>query len=140
MPTLHLDSEYKNRYELFYLDDGTVKDSRQINWRNVEWDKVVKIVAHLRGNAYEVDNTGLGFCAFMNFRWGGAEAMHSEKGKYLGHKKIHIWTIGWTDGVMCFLKNIDFKTCQFIDERVSPIGIFIGHVHPAVHQQVFGGK
>lgn len=139
MSTLHLDSMYKNRWEEFYLNDGIIKDSRQINWRNVEWDKVIKIVAHLKKSTFVVDNKGSGFRAFMNFRWGGAEAMY-EKGKYLGHKKIHVWTIGWTDGVTCFLKNIDFKTCQLIDECVSPIGVFVGHVHPAVHQQVFGGK
>ena len=139
MPTLHLDSEYKNRWEEFYLIDGTVKDSREINWRNVEWDKVVKIVVHLRKNIYEVDNTGPGFRAFMNFRWGGMEAVHDKKGKYLGHKKIHIWVIGWTDGTNCFLKHLDFKTCQFIEERKFPVRHFAGHIHPAVKQKVLGG-
>lgn len=132
MSVMHLDSMYKNRWEEFHLIDGAIEDSRLINWRNVEWDKVVKIVVHLRKNTYEVDNTGPGFRAFMNFRWGGAEAMHDKKGKYLGHKKIHIWTIGWTDGVTCFQKNLDFKTCQLINECEDPIQKFVGHIHPAV--------
>lgn len=140
MTTLHLDSEYKNRWEEFYLANGTIEDSRLKNWRDVAWNEVVKIVAYVHGHAYKVDCLGPGFKAFMNFRWLGMEAQYDEHRKYIGHKKVNIWTIGWTDGVTCFQKNIDFKTGLFIDERESPIAEFIGHVHPAVHQQVFGGR
>lgn len=140
MAKLHLDSEYKNRYELFYLSDGTIEDSREKNWRDVEWDKVVKIAAIFRKSAFEVDNSGPNFKAFMNFRWVVMEAQYNEKRKFIGHKKTNIWTIGWTDGETCFQKNINFKTGLLIDERTSPIKQFAGHVHPAVHNLVFGGK
>jgi hypothetical protein len=132
MSKLHLDSEYRNRWEEFHLADGTIMDSRQINWREVAWDQVVKITAHLRGNVYEVDNSGPGFRAFMNFRWAGMEAQYDKNKKYMGHKKINSWVIGWTDGVLCFQKNIDFKTGLLIEECRSPIQQFIGHIHPAV--------
>lgn len=134
----HLDSEYRDRWEKFYLSDGTIEDSRQKNWRDVEWNKVIKIVAYLRGNIYEVDNSGFGFKAFMNFRWIGMEAQYDKNKKYKGHKKINIWVIGWTDGIVCFQKNIDFKTGLLIDECESPIQQFAGHVHPAVRHLVFG--
>lgn len=132
MGTLHLDSMYKNRWEEFYLIDGTIEDSRKKNWREVKWDKVVKIVAHLKNNTFEVNNSGPGFKAFMNFRWFGMEAQYDKNKKYIGHKRINIWTIGWTDGVTCFQKNIDFKTCLLIDDIESPLSYFTGHIHPAV--------
>jgi hypothetical protein len=132
MSKLHLDSEYRDRWEEFYLADGTIKDSRQINWREVAWDQVIRITAHLKGNIYEVDNLGPGFRAFMNFRWAGMVAQYDKSRKYIGHKKINSWVIGWTDGTTCFQKNIDFKTGQLIEDCESPIQKFAGHVHPAV--------
>jgi hypothetical protein len=134
----HLDNEYKNRWEEFYLIDGTIEDSRQKNWRDVAWDKVIKIKAHLNGNVHTINNSGPGFLAFMNFRWGGCKATYNKSGKYIGHKPIHIWVIGWTDGKICFQKNIDFRTGQLIDECESPIEMFADHVHPAVRDKVLG--
>lgn len=129
---LHLDSEYRNRWEEFHLADGAIKDSRLINWREVAWDQVVKITAHLRDNIHEVDNSGSGFLAFMNFRWAGMEAQYDKNRKYIGHKKINSWVIGWTDGITCFQKNIDFKTGKLIEECKTPLQQFVGHIHPAV--------
>lgn len=140
MPIGHLDSMYKNRWEEFHLANGSVKDSRLINWRNVVWNEVVKIVAYVHGHVHEVNCSDPRFRAFMNFRWFGMAAQHTEDKKYIGHKKINIWTIGWTDGVTCFQKNIDFKSGLLIDECESPIGKFAGHVHPAVRHLVFGGN
>jgi hypothetical protein len=134
----HLDNEYKNSWEEFYLDDGTVEDSRLKNWRDVAWDKVVKIEAHLNGHTHTVDNSGPGFIAFMNFRWGGSEATFDKLGKYTGHKPINIWVIGWTDGETCFQKNIEFSTGELIGEFESPIKYFVGHIHPDVESKVLG--
>jgi hypothetical protein len=134
----HLDNEYKDRWEEFYLSDGTVEDSRRKNWRDVAWDKVVKIEAHLNGKTHVVNNSGLSFLAFMNFRWGGKEATYDKSGKYTGHRDIKIWVIGWTDGTTCFQKNIDFRTGELIDECESPILYFAYHLHPAVMDKVLG--
>lgn len=137
MKKLHLDFEYRNRWEEFYLLNGTVEDSRLKNWREVAWDKVVQISVHMAGCVHTVDCKAPGFKAFMNFRWGGQEAVFKE-GRYLHHVPIKIWTIGWTDGRDCFLKDIDFYTGNLIKEYKSSLKQFSGHVHPAVANRVFG--
>lgn len=134
---LHLDSEYRDRWEEFYLSDGTVEDSRLKNWRDVVWDRVVCIEAHLLEHIHVVNCSGSCFRAFMNFRWGGQEAIYAEDKTYVGHKLIKIWTIGWTNGKDCFLKDIDFYTGSLITEYKSSIKQFSGHVHPAVKDRVF---
>ena len=134
----HLDNKYKDRWEEFYLTNGTVEDSRLKNWRDVAWDRVIQITVHILGHIHVVNNSGLGFLAFMNFRWGGSEATYDKLGKYIGHKPINIWVIGWTDGKTCFQKNIDFRTGKLIDECESPIEQFADHLHPDVRDKVLG--
>lgn len=136
MREFHLDSEYRNRWEKFYLANGVIEDSRLKNWRQVAWDQVIFIEAHLLGHIHRVDCKGLGFKAFMNFRWGGAEARYNKSRKYIGHKPINIWTIGWTDGENCFLKDIDFYKGELIKEYKAPLQQFRGHLHPAVRDKV----
>lgn len=139
MRYFHLDSEYRDRWIEFYLANGSVEDSRVKNWRQVAWDQVVRIVVHMVGKIYEVDCKGLGFKAFLNFRWGGKKAIF-KNGKYKGHKDIKIWTVGWTNGKYCFLKDIDFYTGKYMKDYVTPLSQFIGHIHPAVRQRVLRGK
>ncbi|RPI56187.1 MAG: hypothetical protein EHM49_00900 [Deltaproteobacteria bacterium] len=128
----HLDSEYRNRWEEFYLSNGVVEDSREKNWRDVEWDKVEKILVSIEGVSHEVNSEHKGFKGFMNFRWGGQEAVFADDGTYVGHKPIKIWTVGWTDGKDCFLKDIDFFTGETIKEYVTPLEQFRSHIHPAL--------
>ncbi|MBE9592705.1 MAG: hypothetical protein IMF19_04425 [Proteobacteria bacterium] len=139
MKYLHLDSEYRDRWVEFYLADGSIEDSRLKNWRQVAWEQVIRIVVHMVGKVYQVDCKGPGFRAFMNFRWGGREATFDKKGKYSGHRDIKIWTVGWTDGQRCFLKNIDFYTGKFIKGYIAPLSQFIGHIHPSVRKRVLEG-
>ena len=136
MKKLHLDSEYRNRHIEFHLANGTIEDSRLKNWRHVAWDQVVYLSAYLCGQKHTVDCRGPGFKAFMNFRWGGQEATFDSNGKYSGHKPIKIWTIGWTDGRNCFLKDIDFYTGKFTKGYITPIFRFRGHIHPAVKDRL----
>lgn len=132
MRKLHLDSEYRNRWIEFHLADGTVEDSRLKNWRQVAWNQVICLSAHLLGQVHEVDCKGANFKAFMNFRWGGQEAIYIDDGQYIRHRPLKIWTIGWTDGQLCFLKDIDFYTGKFIKGYVAPLFQFKGHIHPLV--------
>ena len=138
MKYLHLDSEYRNRWVEFHLANGTVEDSRSKNWRQVAWDQVVRIVCCMVGKVHQVDCKGPGFRAFLNFRWGGREATFDKKGKYVGHREIKIWTIGWTDGRYCFLKDIDFYTGKYVKGYIAPLSQFMGHIHPAVRRRVLG--
>ncbi len=127
---LHLDNEYRRRWELFYLEDGTIKDSREINWRDVEWDKVVKVTIFMEGKEYSVKKKGLRFKGFMNFRVGGKIAQYDEKGKYKGHKNIHEWVIGIIKGKSCSLMYIDFYTGNLIKETTEEISNLKNHIHP----------
>lgn len=136
----HLDSEYRNKWEEFVLEDGTVENSRLKNWRDVAWEKVVKIRAHLGDYTYVSDNSGQGFLAFMNFRWGGSNPAYNSKGEYTGHIPLDIWTIGWTDGKNCFLMDLDVPTGKLLKNYVAPLFQFVSHVHPNVRGIVFGDK
>ena len=128
---LHLDSEYRRRWELFELEDGTIEDSRLKNWRDVEWDKVVRITANVHGETYEVVKKGKkGFKGFMNFRTFGKIAQYDENKKYIGHKTAQEWLIGWTNGKKCFMKVIDFYTGNLVGEIEIPIEQVKGHIHP----------
>ena len=133
---LHLDSMYRDRWEEFFLLNGIVEDSRLKNWREVAWNEVVQIMVHMIGHIHTVDCKGLGFRAFMNFRWGGQEPRYDRNGKYIGHKPINIWTIGWTDGRNCFLKDIDFYTGILLKEYKAPLEQFKEHLHPAVKDRI----
>jgi len=134
----HLDSEYKDRWEQFFLANGIVEDSRNKNWRDVQWSQVVRIEATLLGGKHVVDCTGLGFRAFMNFRWGGTEPLFDSNGKFTTRRPIRIWTIGWTDGTTCFLKDICFYTGKLIKEYTAPLSQFANHLHPLVKDKVLG--
>jgi len=136
MKRLHLDSEYRDRWEEFYLANGTVEDSRLKNWREVDWRNVIQISVHILNNVHTVNCKGPGFKTFMNFRWGGMEARYDRSGKYIGHRPINIWTIGWTNGEDCFLKDIDFYTGQCIKEYAAPLSQFKEHLHPLVKNRV----
>ena len=127
---LHLDSEYRKRWEEFLHADGTVDDSRKVNWRNVRWDDLIKITAYVNGQIHEVTAKHDKFRFFMNFRWNGKKAIY-ENGVYKEHKPINEWTIGWTDGVNSYLKYIDFYTGNLIKETVEPLEKHKIHIHPS---------
>lgn len=131
MKKLHLDNEYRNRWEEFELEDGTIEDSRNINWRNVEWNKVISITVFMAGKVHKIEKKK-GHKGFMNFRWGGREAQF-ENGEYSGHKTINIWTIGWTDGKECYLKDIDFYTGEVGKQYKTPLKEFKNHIHPLLN-------
>jgi len=128
--TLHLDNMYRDRWELYHLSSGSVMDSRQINWREVEWEKVEKITFHLRKNEYVIDQQEKpNFKGFMRFRWVVKEPVYKDK-KYIGRKISHIWTMGWMNGATAFLQDYDFKTGDFIKNYSIPLSEIKKHIHP----------
>ena len=112
----HLDSEYRDRYEL-YTTPGKRYNSRTTNWHEVPWGKVTKLQAKIKGKKYTVDKSGPSFKSFIRWRWGGVD-----KGK-----QINIWCIGWTDGVTCFMKEIQFKDGS-MTEKEYPFEQFKKHL------------
>ena len=132
---LHLDSIYRNRWEEFGLADGTVEDSRIKNWREVAWDQVIWITVFMNGHVHTINYQTSGFRAFMNFRWGGSEIVFDKSGNGI-RKPIDIWTIGWTDGQKCYLKDIDFQTGKMIKTYTAPLSQFKAHIHPVVKSRI----
>ncbi len=129
---LHLDNVYRRRWREYHLFDGTVKDSREINWRQVEWEKVVKVVVHIRDEVHTVDCVGKpSFQTFVNFSHGGFEHFTNERGE-LEKRAIRQWCIGWTDGTNVFIKEIDFATGLLVREYVEPLAVMRGQIHPRV--------
>jgi hypothetical protein len=117
---LHLDSEYSRHWQEYYTSDGKMYDSRFVNWRQVDWEKVVRIDTNIKGNNHSINCNHSSFLFFMCFRWGGK---HNKK-------PIHIWTTGWTDGIKCFLTDIDFHTGIVIRNYESRLSNFNSHIHP----------
>ena len=134
---LHLDSEYRRRWELFELEDGTIEDSRLKNWREVEWGKVIKIIVHIQHQIHVIDRQNkANFQGFLNFRTFGKEPRYNEKREYIEHKTIQEWVIGWTDGINSFLKAIDFYTGNLVNEFTVPLEQVKGHIHPRIKDAV----
>lgn len=131
---LATDAEYRGRWQLYHLADGKVADSRLINWRQVEWEKVVKIETFIRDNKFEIDCSDPRFQFFMVFRWHGMEGTNEKR------REINVWTVGWSDGVKCFLKDIDFKTGRLLRTYVEPLMKYESHVHPRVANRTWKNR
>lgn len=123
---LALDSQYKHRYQLYYLADGPVEDSRIKNWRQVDWEKVVRVETYIKDKKHVVDCSDPRFQFFVVFRWGGREYTPE------GSKIVNIWTQGWSDGANCWLVDIDFKSGATLKKYEAPVSTFMGHIHPRV--------
>ena len=112
----HLDSEYRRRWELYTTPDQ-VYDSRKVNWRDIPWDQVTQLQASVLEHEYTINNMGLGFQSFIRWRWGGIDQ----------GKPINVWCVGWTDGVTCFMKEIEFKDGS-MTEKEYPLELFKKHL------------
>ena len=128
---IHLDSIYRNRYQEYYLCTQEVADSRKINWRQVEWEKVISIKTYIHGRVHTITCQNPNFKFFLNFRWGGAEPYY-QNGSFKGYKPIKIWCSGWSDGKVCYLQDYDFKTGFKLKEYTSSLSEFKGHIHPRI--------
>ena len=131
---LHLDSEYRGRYEEYIMQDGTVYNSREINWRDISnWYEVVKIIVHLKEKVWEIDCTNEeGFMGYVRLRNGGQLAQFNAQGQPMAPKVIHEWCFGWTDGVKVYLKVVDFKTGEELPSEIRNYDDTINHIHPSL--------
>ena len=126
MKDLHTDNIYRDRWQEYHLADGRVMDSRAINWRLVEWERVVQIVTVIRAKKFLTHCRHPDFKFFVIWRWGGHEWVRGEK------KRIRQWAVGWSNGEKCFMTDIDFKTGEIVRQYVVPIEQAQRHVHPRV--------
>ena len=130
MKQLSLDT-YRKRWQEYHLANGQVMDSRQINWRNVEWDQVIQIVTYLDGKKYLTHCRNPGFKFFVVYRNGGHVMVAPKQAK-----KIHEWAVGWSDGVNCFMTEFDFKTGELLRQQVIPVEKIKTLIHPKVRGRI----
>ncbi len=129
---LALDNIYNNKFVEFHMANGTILNSRDINWRHVMWDQVVKLVISIRGIRHEVNCVNkTDFKCFLNFRTMSNINTPGPDGKYGPTERIHRWIIGWTDGKKCYLDEVCFHTGQLLRRYYKDLddGV-LGHVHP----------
>lgn len=140
----HLDSEYRGRFLLYRMADTRVFDSRHTNWREIDWENVISITAHMVNNSYQVSIADkAAFKCFMNFRKHGNEPYILPNGKQyytiesgkkvLQRRDIHKWCIGWTDGHLMYYKEIDFANPLQCTDKVEKLDR--AHIHPRIIQQ-----
>jgi len=123
---LHTDDIYRQRWQEYHLADGRVEDSRRINWRLVEWDRVVQIVTNIRDRKYLTHCRHPDFKFFLAFRWAGHRWVDGAK------RQIREWAVGWSNGERCWLTDIDFKTGEIVRQYVVPVSEVERHIHPRV--------
>ena len=117
-----LDIGYRKKWEEYHLDSGVVMDSRYVDWKDVEWERVVSLVLVIRDQRYEVKNTDPNFVAFVRYRTdhiGGAQRHES-------------WVVGWTDGKVCYLNEFNFKDGTLLKNFVRPLAEVKAFIHPRV--------
>lgn len=129
---LHLDKEYTNHYCLFFLNDGTIEDSRVKNWREVEWEKLDKIVVNIKGKTIEINPHPSNHKFFLYFRKYGFHKVYDANNPEGRFEHIRIWTVGVTDGAEAFLYDIDFHTGEVLQVYNSALAEHLGHIHPRI--------
>jgi hypothetical protein len=109
------DSEFRARYKIFELSDGTFFDSREIYWRNIpKWEEVVKITIYIRDKVHVFDKPGDGFLILTH--------------QYMNPNYIE-WCCGYIKGKTAHLTNIDFQSGEIAKEFKERVVDVKGHVH-----------
>jgi hypothetical protein len=126
MRALHTDDIYRERFQQYVLADGRVRDSRQINWRLVEWEQLAAVVTQIRGKRYLTHCKHPDFKFFVVYRWAGQEHVNGKP------RPIRQWAVGWSNGAHCFMTDIDFKTGETVGRYVVPVAAVSEHIHPRI--------
>lgn len=131
---LHLDNEYRKRYEQYIMLDGTIYDSREINWRDIpDWNNVERIKIYNRDKVWEINHLlEPNFKGYVRLRNGGQLAQFNAQGQPMQPKIIQEWCFGWTDGIKVYLKVIDFKTGEELPPEIRDYDGTINHIHPSL--------
>lgn len=115
------------------MADGTVLDSRVINWRQVQAELVVKISMTIRSHEYGV-LPGIGHKGFVTYRTKGYTWGKDHNGKEV-KKTTNTWLIGWADEIFAHMLEADFQTGLIINRFNEPLKKIETHIHPRLKQQ-----
>lgn len=115
-------------FMLWYMPDGSTISSCRKNWREIAWEEVVKIELHKNGLIFSLSCTvSPEFKGFMHFRYGGS----------INGWEIDSWVIGWTDGIECYLFELDIRLGLVVKEFTEPLKELDAHLHPRLRQRIF---
>lgn len=132
MKKLATDDEYRARWFDWHLADGSTIDSRHANWRHIHWEKLVKIVMHIREHVWELTcENNPRFRYFLSFRK-EINGPVFRNGVFTGRNKEQRWVMGWSDGETAHLRDFDFKTGELLREYTLPMSRIPGQIHPRV--------
>ena len=129
MENLALDNIYRSRWEEYHLPGGIVRNSCEVNWRCVEWEKLEKLVTRIRDRTIVIDKQNKpGFIGFCRWRCAGHK-WDIQHGLPV-FRKTHTWMIGWADGRLCYMTEFDFKTAKELKQQAIPINEVKNSLHP----------
>ena len=116
------DDEYRARYKIFELADGTYYDSREIYWRNIpKFDEVVKITIHIRDEVHVFKNAHDGF-VILSHRY--VNPTYTE------------WCCGFIKGKEVHLTNLNFKTGKKEKDYKEKRETMNAHIHPLLKKKL----
>ena len=119
----------------FDMLDGTTLSTLVVNWRDVpDWRNVVRLRCRIRDRRFTVESADKPtFRFFVTFRCAGStwKLVHGE----LQPHRINTWVIGWSDGRMKYLTEIDFHTGEKLRDYIEPLRS-LAHIHPHVQHLV----
>lgn len=127
------DNVYIHREIRFYLSDGQILSSKDLNWHQVVLSLVVMLELEIRKKIYRIRKSDLPstFIEFIQFRTKGFRFAIDKDTGISVPEEFNSWSIGWSDGAKEYLAEIDFQTGDFIRKYELPISIDrASHFHP----------
>lgn len=125
----HLDDIYRWQWKEFHFADGTIKDSRQVHWRQLPWERVVKVVLCIKGRRYEI-NPGKrihnGFICYTNKYF--LTRLDIRGNPFRATKRA--WVAGYLTETHANMIEVAFKSGLFMRRIRVPISEVESHVHP----------
>lgn len=125
-----LDNTLRDREIRYYMADGSACSSRDIYWRALVWENVVKIEMTIRKQSYRV-LPGPGHLGFITYRTSALEWSQKKHTRY----NRDTWLIGYLDATHAHMTEVYFKTGALKGHLVKPIKEIETHIHPRLKQQ-----
>lgn len=122
-PSTATDHIYLHRHLEFVLDDGSVVSSVDTNFHQIPLHRLIEMRLNIRNQSWRVrksDHVKSGFVEFLHYRTTGRDyKVNPDTGLY-ELRPFDSWSLGWTDGVMEYLMEIDFQAGDLIGSYQRP--------------------
>ena len=127
------DNIYLHRELKFYMDDGSILSSKELNWHQIALKKVKMLELSIKGKSYRIRQEDLpsSFIEFVHFRSKGIDFKSDGKSILTLPEEHNSWSIGWSDGENEHIAEIDFQTGNLNRNYVRPATKSLPtHFHP----------